>query len=115
LEVHAEEFTKPEEKAAGADLYVSLVRKTTDFPKSKGLLVQAKRRSSMIRSGEPRRLGNQCKRMNRRSKKGSYVWIYDEDGVTSVKAPQASMPLLQRVTERNSLRKVCDVMQAMKA
>jgi hypothetical protein len=41
LEVHAEEFTKPAEKVAGADLYISLVRKDVEFPRSKGLLVQA--------------------------------------------------------------------------
>jgi hypothetical protein len=103
LEVHAEEFTKPAEKVAGADLYISLVRKDVDFPKSKGLLVQAKRRSSMLRSDEPRRLGNQCKRMNRRSKKGSYVWIYDDDGITSAKAPQSSEPILQRLTDASSV------------
>jgi hypothetical protein len=103
LEVHAEEFTKPAEKVAGADLYSSLVRKDVDFPRSKGLLVQAKRRSSMLRSDEPRRLGNQCKRMNRRSKKGSYVWIYDERGVISAKAPQSSQPILQRLTGSSSV------------
>jgi len=103
LEVHAEEFTKPAEKIAGADLYISLVRKDNDFPKAKGLLVQAKRRSSMLRSDEPRRLGNQCKRMNRRSKKGSYVWIYDDHGITSAKAPQSSEPILQRLTDASSV------------
>jgi hypothetical protein len=103
LEVHAEEFTKPAEKVAGADLYISLVRKDVEFPRSKGLLVQAKRRSSMLRSDEPRRLGNQCKRMNRRSKKGSYVWVYDDHGIISAKAPQSAEPILQRLTDASSV------------
>ncbi|MVT55274.1 hypothetical protein GPL17_33110 [Bradyrhizobium yuanmingense] len=103
LEVHAEEFTKPAEKVAGADLYISLVRKDVEFPRSKGLLVQAKRRSSMLRSDEPRRLGNQCKRMNRRSKTGSYVWVYDAHGIVSAKAPQSSEPILQRLTDASSV------------
>jgi len=100
LDVCAEEFTKPQEKVAGADLYISVVRKDTQI--SKGILVQTKRREAMLRSGEPRRLGNQCKQMRRRSKKSSYVWIYEDDHVLSVKAPQASKPILQRVTEASS-------------
>jgi hypothetical protein len=100
LDVHAEEFTKPQEKVAGADLYISVVRKDTQI--SKGILVQTKRREAMLRSGEPQRLGNQCKQMRRRSKKSSYVWIYEDDHVLSVKAPQASKPILQRVTEASS-------------
>jgi hypothetical protein len=102
LDVHAEEFTKPQEKVAGADLYISVVRKDKDDPTSKGILVQTKRRDAMLRSGEPQRLGNQCKQMRRRSKKASYVWIYERDRVRSVKAPQASKPILQRVTEASS-------------
>jgi hypothetical protein len=62
-----------------------------------------RRRSSMLRSDEPHRLGNQCKRMNRRSKTGSYVWIYDERGVISAKAPQSSQPILQRLTGSSSV------------
>jgi hypothetical protein len=100
LDVHAEEFTKPQEKVAGADLYISVVRKDTQI--SKGILVQTKRREAMHRSGEPQRLGNQCKQMRRRSKKSSYVWIYEDDHVLSVKAPQSSKPILQRVTEASS-------------
>ncbi len=99
LDVHVEEFTKSQEKVNGADLCISLVRRDTDEPISKGMLVQAKRRDAMIRSGEPRRLGNQCKNMHRRSKTASYVWVYEQGGVTSVRAPQASQPLLQRVSE----------------
>jgi hypothetical protein len=102
LDVHAEEFTKPQEKVAGADLYISVVRKDKDDQISKGILVQTKRRDAMIRSGEPQRLGNQCKQMRRRSKKASYVWIYESDRILSVKAPQASKPILQRVTEPSS-------------
>lgn len=103
LDIHAEEFTKPQEKVAGADLYISLVRKDTDDQISKGILVQTKRRDAMIRSGEPQRLGNQCKQMYRRSKKASYVWIYEGDRILSVKAPRASKPILQRVTDPSSV------------
>ena len=100
LDVHAEEFTKRQEKVAGADLYISVVRKDTYI--SKGMLVQTKRRETILRSGEPQRLGNQCKQMRRRSKKASYVWVYEDDHVLSVKAPQASAPILQRVTDASS-------------
>ncbi|OKO73409.1 hypothetical protein [Bradyrhizobium sp. AS23.2] len=103
LDVHAEEFTRRQEKVAGADLYISIVRKDTDDQISKGILVQAKRRDAMLRSGEPQRLGNQCKQMYRRSKKASYVWIYESDRILSVKAPQASKPILQRVTGSSSV------------
>ena len=103
LDVHAEEFTKHQEKVAGADLYISVVRKDKDDPISKGMLVQTKRREAMLRSGEPQRLGNQCKQMYRRSKKSSYVWIYERDRVRSVKAPQASKPILQRTTGSSSV------------
>lgn len=103
LDVHIEEFTKPEEHINGADLYISLVRKDEAEQVSKGMLVQSKRREAMLRSDEPQRLGNQCKRMRRRSKDASYVWIFEDDNVRSVKAPQASQPLLQRVTEPSSV------------
>jgi hypothetical protein len=103
LDVHAEEFTKHQEKVAGADLYISVVRKDKDDPISKGMLVQTKRREAMLRSGEPQRLGNQCKQMYRRSKKSSYVWIYERDRVRSVKAPQASKPILQHTTGSSSV------------
>jgi hypothetical protein len=43
LDVHAEEFTKPQEKVAGADLYISVVRKDTQI--SKGILVQTEQRA----------------------------------------------------------------------
>ena len=102
VDVHLEEFKKPEEHVNGADLYISLVRKDTT-PISKGMLVQAKRREKLRNSGEPERLGNQCKRMRRRSKKASYVWIFERDGIVSVTAPQATAPLLQRVSGSSSV------------
>jgi hypothetical protein len=103
LDVHLEEFPKPKETVAGADLYISLVRRDTDEVVSKGLLVQSKRREMLLKTGEPERLGAQCKRMNRRSKKGAYVWIFEDGGVTSVKAPQTTAPLLQRVLEPSTV------------
>ena len=103
LDVHLEEFTRSQESVAGADLYISLVRRDLDEIVSKGIIVQAKRRDSLLKSGEPERLGKQCKRMNRRSKKGAYVWVYDSHGATSIKAPQASAPLLQKVSESSSI------------
>jgi hypothetical protein len=99
LEVHAEEFKRTEERKTGADLYISLVRNDLIFgPKSKGVLVQAKRRTSLLKSGEPRRLGNQSKRMYRRSNNSSFIWIYEHDSVVCTKAPRASKPLLSRIT-----------------
>lgn len=96
LEVHAEEFTRVQERRTGADLYISLVRMDYDFPVSKGVLVQAKRRVSLVNDEESRRLGNQAKRMYRRSK-SSYVWIYGETGVICVKAPRSSRPTLSHI------------------
>ena len=96
LEVHAEEFTRVQEHKTGADLYISLVRMDYDIPVSKGLLVQSKRRSSLIYDEECRRLSNQANRMYRRSK-SSYVWVYEDDGVTCAKAPQSSRPTLTHI------------------
>src|SRR4051812_32819841 len=48
LDVHIEEFTKPEEYVNGADLYISLVRKDKLEQVSKGMLVQSKRREAML-------------------------------------------------------------------
>jgi hypothetical protein len=64
--------------------------------------VQAKRRTSLLRDDESRRLGNQSKRMYRRSD-DSYVWIYDQDGVTCTKAPRSSRPTLTRTTNPMSV------------
>jgi hypothetical protein len=102
VEVHAEEFRPPQERKNGADLYVSLVRNDLEIPKSKGLLVQAKRRTSLLKSGEPRRLGNQSKRMYRRSDE-SYVWIYESNRIVSAVAPQASQPQLSIITNPTSV------------
>jgi hypothetical protein len=105
VEVHAEEFSRVQERRTGADLYISLVRLDYDIPVSKGILVQAKRRSSLINEEESRRLGNQAKRMYRRSK-SSYVWIYDSNGVSCAKAPQSSRPTLTRITNPLSVGKL---------
>lgn len=97
VEVHAEEFKPAQERKTGADLYISLVRHDLEVPKSKGMLVQAKRRSSLHKSGESRRLGNQSKRMYRRSDH-SYVWIYESTRVISAAAPQSNEPQLAIIT-----------------
>jgi hypothetical protein len=101
VEVHAEEFKPAQERETGADLYISLVRHDLEVPKSKGMLVQAKRRTSLLKSGESRRLGNQSKRMYRRSDE-SYVWIYEESRVVSAAAPQSSEPQLAIMTNQIS-------------
>src|SRR5262245_58580313 len=50
LEVHIEEFKRAQEKINGGDLYLSLVRKDVLVaPISKGILVQAKRRTSLLK------------------------------------------------------------------
>jgi hypothetical protein len=102
LEVHAEEFEPIQERRTGADLYISLVRRDYDIPVSKGVLVQAKRRVSLLKSDESRRLGNQSKRMYRRSH-SSYVWIYEPDGITCAKAPRSSRPTLTRIANPMSV------------
>jgi len=102
LEVHAEEFRPTDEKKTGADIYISVVRRDFDITRSKGLLVQAKRRTSLLRNDESRRLGNQSKRMYRRSKE-SYVWIYERDEVVCTKAPRSSRPTLTRIANPMSV------------
>jgi hypothetical protein len=49
VEVHLEEFSPQEESKSGADLYVSVVRRDHDYPTSKGMLVQSKRREALTR------------------------------------------------------------------
>jgi hypothetical protein len=102
LEVHAEEFRPTDEKKTGADIYISVVRRDLEIARSKGLLVQAKRRRSLLRDEESRRLGNQSKRMYRRSH-DSYVWIYERDEVVCTKAPRSSRPTLTRITNPMSV------------
>jgi hypothetical protein len=82
------------ESKIGADLYISLTRFDVDDPISKGVLIQAKRRNSLLRADERRRLRNQIARMRRRSKTGAYVWVFDDEGVTCVEAPNSSDPSL---------------------
>jgi len=96
LDVHVEEFNRFQEHRAGADLYISLVRRDYDIPVSKGILVQAKRRTSLLHNDECRRLGNQAKRMYRRSA-SSYVWVYEIRDVVCAKAPRSSRPTLTRI------------------
>jgi hypothetical protein len=37
------------------------------------------------------------------SKNGSYVWIYEDHGIVSAKAPQSSAPILQRLADASSV------------
>jgi hypothetical protein len=82
------------ESKIGADLYISLTRLDVDDPISKGVLIQAKRRNSLLRADARRRLRNQIARMRRRSKTDAYVWVFDDEGVTCVEAPKSSDPSL---------------------
>jgi hypothetical protein len=104
LEVYVEEFNPMQESKSGADLYISIVRSDTGIPTSKGMLVQSKRREALKRPDERRRLRNQSARMRRRSPDGSYVWIFEEYGVTCIPAPKSSDPVIRGSTyERQSV------------
>lgn len=102
VEVQVEEFPPALERRTGADLYVSTVRKDLADPISKGVLVQAKRRVSVLKTSEQVRLSNQAKRMYRRTGE-SYVAIYDSNGVTCAKAPRSRYPQLSRITNPMSV------------
>lgn len=78
---------------SGADAYISIVRTDGGRRVSKGLLVQAKRESSLERRSERQRLGKQCRKMRRRTD-DAYVWVLNEEGVRSVQArPYATAPM----------------------
>ncbi|WP_271557662.1 hypothetical protein [Bradyrhizobium sp. CCBAU 45394] len=98
VEVHVEEFEPLAESVSGADLYVSIVRRDHDFPTSKGMLVQSKRREALSRSDERRRLRNQSARMRRRSLTDSYLWVFEDNGVICVPAPKSSDPVIRGST-----------------
>lgn len=65
----------------GSDLYIG-IQTIEERPKSKGMLIQAKivpqGRRKIVRSSD---LVEQCERMHDVSGSGSYVWVYDRNGV----------------------------------
>lgn len=72
------------EKKIGADLYVSVVRRDTAIPVSKGLLIQAK----WDHTARASVLGEQITAMTDRTD-SSYISIYTPDDVICVKASEA--------------------------
>src|SRR4029079_19509555 len=69
------------EKPSGVDLYVNVTRRGQRERRGKAFLVQAKKG---LRS-DPRLLG-QCQKMQRRSERDSYVWVYTGDGTRVIDA-----------------------------
>lgn len=69
------------EEEYGSDMYIG-IQTIEDHPKSKGIIVQSKivppGRKRIVRSAD---LIKQCRKMERISKIGSYVWVYDAEGV----------------------------------
>lgn len=74
------------EKNSGADAYISVVRTDGDERVSKGMLVQAKRETSLSKRAERVRLGSQCRKMRRRTDE-AYVLVFSETGAKSAPAP----------------------------
>ncbi|MDR6668869.1 hypothetical protein [Rhizobium sp. 1399] len=71
------------ERPMGTDLYIAMsVEDKIGHQTSKGILIQAKRRDKL----SLRDLGEQCRRMNMVTKKGSVVWIYDVSGIDVIRS-----------------------------
>jgi hypothetical protein len=95
IEVYFEEFSKTEESRSGADMFISITANSSGNGINKGLLVQSKKRESLRRADERRRLRNQCNRMRTRAPDGSYVMVIDGGDVLCREAPKSSDPVLQ--------------------
>jgi hypothetical protein len=71
------------EKPLGTDLYLAFsVEDARGNRTSKGVLVQAKRAQGCDWSD----LGEQCRRMNLVTKKGSVVWLYQPNGIDVIRS-----------------------------
>lgn len=71
------------EKPLGTDLYFAFsVEDTSGNETAKGVLVQAKR----ARKCDWGALGEQCRRMNLVTKKGSVVWLYQSSGIDVIRS-----------------------------
>lgn len=71
------------EKPLGTDLYFAFsVEDASGHQTSKGVLIQAKRR----RNCDWGALGEQCRRMNLVTKKGSVVWLYKSNGIDVIRS-----------------------------
>jgi hypothetical protein len=78
---------RTEELNSGADIYISIVREDNGRRDSKGMLVQVKREQSLVkRRSERVRLGEQCRKMRRRTN-DAYVWVFHDSGVRVARAP----------------------------
>lgn len=79
--------SKSLEKPLGTDLYLAIsVEDENGHIKTKGVLVQAKRRENLHRSI----LEEQCRRMNMVTKKGSVVWVYTSSGIDVIRSVDIS-------------------------
>lgn len=76
------------EKPTGIDLYIAISVASADgHITKKGVLVQAKREDQLNHPGDWENLAKQCRRMDKITKKGSFVWIYTPNGVEVLRAP----------------------------
>jgi hypothetical protein len=73
------------EKPLGSDLYIAFSVQPLRGPEiTKGVYIQAKRIERL--SHEMKSLLEQCRRMEKVTKKGSIVWVYGYDGIVTAKA-----------------------------
>lgn len=105
------------EKPSGVDLYIAVRVRRRDIPLeiAKGVLVQGKF-DTPFGAGEQRRLIDQCGKMCRRSRKGSFVWLYGSDGAIVVPATDVlAAPKIpaQLRTGRNIARHFRDVLDCV--
>lgn len=91
----------PAEKNSGTDLYISTAR--LDLHWSKGILVQAKWVDDVYDPTEHVRLVEQCKKMRKRAKTASFVWVFAPDGVHVIRIPRLGRINVVRAYERESI------------
>ncbi len=75
------------EKQIGADLYIGIKFSGPESEIAKGLFVQSKWDQAMPKS-ELEALHEQCEKLVWRSAKGSFVWLYGEDGTRVISADE---------------------------
>lgn len=98
VQIHTQDFPDRGpgalEKQAGADLYIALVREGEEDTVSKGILVQSKWDRALRVASERRKLREQAERMQRASRDGSYIWVYEPTGIAAYPASAATGPTL---------------------
>lgn len=81
------------EKPMGTDLYFAIqIEGRNEDKVSKAIFVQAKRAEKL----PDRKLAEQCRRMLLITKKGSVVWLYDQEGIGVAKAVEVANGNIQK-------------------